>query len=134
MTAAVLSGLLTPISASASSAQAGYAAANALIPGVNRGWRSSGAGSQWIQIDLGASLFVAAIALQAINGANSTLLSVYADNSATPTTKIVRGAGFVASRICRPDSIMKQVTNTTTAPITGCGMIESSIVTFGENP
>lgn len=85
MTATVYSGMLTPVSATASTAASGYAAANALIPGVNRGWKSTGTGSQWITVDLGASLAVVGVALQAIDGANIGV-SVYADNAAAPTT------------------------------------------------
>src|SRR5262245_22619252 len=36
--------------------------------------------------------------------------------------------------ICNPAIIMKQTTKTTMAPTTGAGMIESSALSFGENP
>lgn len=85
MTATVLSQAYAATSASASTTQAGYPAANALIPGVNRGWKSSATGSQWIQLDLGAPFFVSGVALQAISGIG-VVISVYADTSATPTT------------------------------------------------
>ena len=54
--------------------------------------------------------------------------------SAQPMTKILRVSGFDVRMICRPDIIMKQMTNTTMAPITGAGMIDSSALSFGDKP
>src|SRR5436190_13412316 len=49
-------------------------------------------------------------------------------------TKIRRVSGFDVRMICRPDIIMKQVTNTTMAPMTGAGMIDNSALSLGEKP
>src|ERR1700704_1411032 len=54
--------------------------------------------------------------------------------SAQPMTKILRVSGFEPRMICKPDIIMKQMTNTTMAPTTGAGMIDSSALSFGEKP
>src|SRR2546422_8447845 len=54
--------------------------------------------------------------------------------SAVPITKVLRVSGFELKMICRPAIIMKQTTNTTIAPTTGAGMMESSALSFGEKP
>lgn len=72
-----------PTTATASSAAASYPATHVLLPQVLREWRSTTTGASWVQIDLGASLPVEAVAINAFNCASCTVL---ADNSATPTT------------------------------------------------
>src|SRR3981081_4098190 len=54
--------------------------------------------------------------------------------SAQPMTKILRVSGFEPRMICKPDIIMKQMTNTTMAPTTGEGMIDSSALSVREKP
>jgi hypothetical protein len=49
-------------------------------------------------------------------------------------TNVLRASGLVVRMICRPEMIIKLVTNTIIAPITGVGMIERTALNFGENP
>lgn len=83
MSAIILHSRRVPTAATASTAAASYDAANALTTAVLKEWRSTGAGASWLQLDLGASLAVAGVAISSANFASCTVL---ADNSATPTT------------------------------------------------
>lgn len=85
-----------PTAATASSNAAGYVPGNALLIPVAREWRSTTTGASWLQLDLGSSQTVAAIA---ITGCNFTSCTVQADNSATPTT----GRGTLVAGLDRQD-------------------------------
>jgi hypothetical protein len=88
MTARLFSSYLAITTATASSAATGYPATAAMVPGVLRGWRSTAGGTQWLQLDLGSSVSIAAVALQAImlGSGLAPTIAVTADNSTTPTT------------------------------------------------
>src|SRR5438046_6772421 len=51
-----------------------------------------------------------------------------------PMTNVFRVSGLELKMIWRLDTIMKLATNTMMAPITGVGMMESTALSFGENP
>ena len=73
----------TPSAYTAASAAAGYPASNAGNLRVLKPWRSTGLASQWLQVDLGSSVAVAAIAFSDCNFATAI---IFADNAATPVT------------------------------------------------
>lgn len=83
MSAKVYSTQLAPSTVTASSAAANYQATNVMEPEVLKPWRSTVTTLSSIIIDLGSSKAVTAVALNAVNFASCT---VYADNTATPTT------------------------------------------------
>jgi hypothetical protein len=83
MSALLLNGYLTAAAATASSAATGYPATAVLTPGVSRGWRSTAGGAQWLRLDFGAPVAIAALALQAFNAG---AISVTGDNSNPPVT------------------------------------------------
>lgn len=94
---------IQPLTATASSAAIGYAATNALIPGVMRGWRSAAGGAQWLQLDLGSSKAVQAVCIQAYEaGVGIFSGNVMADNSNPPVTNrgsIVLSNGDMNGRV-----------------------------------
>ena len=84
MTAKLHHTLRIATSASATTANADYPAANVLTPRIRRPWRSTSiVAEQNLILDLGASVAITAVALQDVNFASCEVL---ADNSATPTT------------------------------------------------
>lgn len=95
MTMSLLSGAWIPTGATATTAAAGYPASALSVPGVLRGWRTTGIGAQSFTLDLGVSRWITGIGLQAVAGALSGNPQVYADNAATPTT--LRGNVTLAS-------------------------------------
>ena len=80
--------MYTPAAVTASSQAAGYPAVAVMTPGVLRGWQSTAGGTQWIQLDLGTSMVIDTVAVQASNFLNATGNSarVLADNNVTPIT------------------------------------------------
>lgn len=76
---------LAPVSASATSAQANYPAANVLTQQVRQPWKSTSLAAQSITLDLGASTAIACIAFSDCNFAACT---IRADNSVNPATVI----------------------------------------------
>lgn len=75
-------------SVTALSSASGYPPGNVTVPGVMRGWRSSGTGVQWLQIDLGLSRSVTAIAITEAMPESllASGITVLADNNTVPTT------------------------------------------------
>lgn len=88
MSAMLLSDYRLAVAATASSAAADYPASGALVPGVSRGWKSTAGGSQWLQLDFGASVVLAAVAVQEIIASvvAHTTIAVYANTFNPPTT------------------------------------------------
>lgn len=82
--------------ATASTSAASYPATNAPLIPILREWRSTTTGASWVQLDLGASIVVAAVAVNACNFASCT---VQADNNVTPVT----GRGTITTGVDRQD-------------------------------
>ncbi len=71
--------------ATATSAAAGYPASNVANPRIARPWLATGAGVQSVELDLGASVPVAAIGLTA---SNAPSVDIYAGNAPAPAALI----------------------------------------------
>lgn len=70
---------------SASTAAAGYAAAQAADSAVSKPWRSTTNSASWVQVDLGSALTVAAVA---ISETNASGISVQYGATSTPSTNL----------------------------------------------
>src|SRR5581483_8843164 len=77
MSMTLLYNLIAASSASSGTAATGFPASNVLTTQVLRPWKGTTTGADWVQIDLGASVAVNAIA---VNGGNMGSVTVPADD------------------------------------------------------
>lgn len=79
----LLFGLIPVSAATSSTAQAGFPVTNVINTQVLKPWKGTGVGADFVQLDLGASVALNGVAL---NAANMGSVTVFADNANPPTT------------------------------------------------